>query len=178
MSTAVPKEIRDRIRQRIWDKADELGWSMLSDLDRTIWYENWSKDKDVGGALAHFMDPRKVRVYIKDSLLKPYLRGRLEDGAETALLAAGLGVGAAAIKGSYGKPHGRLLIDGKVVCWGNSRDWKSIVISVFERAYRLESGMPYAAVLIETGRTTNEGVREMIRDIGAKLQLTHVVWID
>jgi hypothetical protein len=177
MSMAVPKEIRDRIRQKIWEKADELDWSKMADLDRAAWYENWSKEKEVGGALAHFMDPRKVRVYIKDSLLKPYLRGRLEDGADKALLAVGLAKETSIIR-SYDKPHGRLLLDGKVVCWGNSRDWKSIVISVFERAYRLESGTPYAAVLIETGKTTNDGVRGMIKDVGTKLQLSHVVWIE
>lgn len=178
MSMAVPKEIRDRIQQKIWNKADELDWSRLSDPDRTMWYENWSKDKEVGGTLAHFMDARKVRVYIKDSLLKPYLRNRLEDGAEKALLAVGLGHDAAAIKKTYDKPHGRLLVDGKVVCWGNSRDWKAIVISVFERAYRLESGVPYAAVLIEGGKTTNAGIREMISTAGNKLGLLHTEWID
>ncbi|MHC6082986.1 hypothetical protein ACYT85_07045 [Ralstonia solanacearum] len=178
MSMAIPKEIRDQIRQKIWNKADELNWSRLSDFDRTTWYENWSKDKDVGGALAHFMDPRKVRVYIKDSLIKPYLRSRLQDGAEKALLAAGLSLDAVAVKKNYDKPHGRLLVDGKVICWGNSRDWKPIVISVFERAYRLDASVPYAAVLIETGKTANDGVREMIKDAGSKLQLSRVVWID
>ncbi|WP_458762513.1 hypothetical protein [Cupriavidus basilensis] len=178
MSMVMPKEIRDRIRQKIWDKADELDWSKLSDVDRTTWYENWSKDKDVGGALAHFMDPRKVRVYIKDSLLKPYLRSRLEDGTGKALLAVGLSQDAITIRKTYDKPHGRLMLDGKVICWGNSRDWKSIVISVFERAYRIDVGIPYAAVLIETGRTTNDGMRQMIKDAGEKLQLCHVVWID
>jgi hypothetical protein len=177
MSTAVPKEVRDRIRQRIWDKADELDWSRMADLDRTAWYENWSKEKEVGGALAHFMDPRKVRVYIKDSLLKPYLRGQLEDDAVNALLAVGLRKEDGTRK-SYEKPYGLFMCDGKIVCWGNSRDWKSIIISVFERAYRLDSGVPYAAVLIETGKTTNPGVREMIRAVGAKLGLSNIVWID
>jgi hypothetical protein len=177
MSMAVPKEVRDRIRRRIWDKADELDWLRMADLDRTAWYENWSKEKEVGGALAHFMDPRKVRVYIKDSLLKPYLRGQLEDGAENALLAVGLRKEAGVLK-SYEKPYGLLLADGKVVCWGNSRDWKSIVMSVFERAYRFESGAAHAAVLIETGKTTNDGMREMIKAVGVKLQLGHIVWID
>lgn len=178
MSTAVPKEIRDRIQQKIWDKADELDWSKLSDLDRTMWYENWSKEKEVGGALAHFMDARKVRVYIKDSLLKPYLRSRLEDGMERVMLAAGLGYGDLAVKKTYDKPHGRLLIDGKVICWGSSRDWKAIVISVFERAYRLDTGIPYAAVFVESGKTANPGVREMITTVGKKLGLQHTEWID
>jgi len=178
MSLTMPKDIRDRIRKKIWDRADELNWSGLSDVDRAVWYENWSKDKDVGGALAHFMDPRKVRVYIKDSLLKPYSRTRLEDGAEEVLLSVGLSRDVVVIKKTYDKPHGHLLTDGKVICWGNSRDWKSIVISVFERAYRTDSAVPFAAVLVESGRTTNDGIREMIKDIGAKLQLTHVMWID
>lgn len=178
MSMAVPKEIRDRIRQKIWDKADELDWSRLADLDRTAWYENWSKQKDVGGALAHFMDARKVRVYIKDSLLKPYLRSRHEDGAEKVLLTVGLAHDTSTFKKIYDKPHGRLLTDGKVICWGSSRNWKAIVISVFERAYSLERGVPYAAVLIEGGKTTDPGVREMISTAGRKLGLLHTEWID
>lgn len=177
MTMAVPKEIRDNIRQKIWGKADDLGWPGLSGLDRATWYENWSKDKDIGGVLAHFMDARKVRVYIKDSLLKPYLRTRLENGAEEIFFAAGLGQASAQVRSTYEKPHGRLLTDGKVICWGHSRDWKSIVISVFERAHRLESGNPYAAVLIETGRTTNAGVREMVSEVGKRLGLNRVVWV-
>ncbi|MCY1248789.1 hypothetical protein D9M72_622600 [compost metagenome] len=117
-------------------------------------------------------------MYIKDSLLKPYLRKQLEDGAENAMLAAGLSQAVATVKKTYNKPHGRLLIDGQIICWGNSRDWKSIVISVFERAYRLDAGIPYAAVLIETGKTKNDGARGMIKDIGVKLGIEHIVWID
>jgi len=178
MSMAVPKDIRDSIKKKIWDKADELGWAGLSDLDRANWYENWSKDKEIGEVLAHFMDPRRVRVYIKDSLLKPYLRSRLEDGAANVLLAAGLAQDGPPIRSTFEKPHGRLLFDGKIVCWGHSKDWKSILVSVFERAYRLESAIPYAAVLIETGRTTNSGVREMISEIGLRLGLDRVVWLE
>lgn len=178
MSMAVPKEIRDRVRKKIWDKADELNWSRMSDLDRATWYENWSKGKDIGELLAHFMDPRKVRVYIKDSLLKPYLRTRLEELTESAMLAVGLKFEDTSFKSAYDKPHGRLLVDGRVICWGNSRDWKSILISVYERSYRLDSGIPYAAVLVEGGKTTSFSTRELISGIGGKLGLIHVVWID
>ncbi len=59
MSMAVAKDVRDNIRKKIWDKADELGWPGLSDIDRATWYENWSKDKDIGGVLAHFMTPER-----------------------------------------------------------------------------------------------------------------------
>lgn len=178
MSAALPTDIRDRIRQKIWAKADELDWPRISDLERTAWYENWTKDKDVGGVLSHFMDARKVLVYIKDSLLKPYLRSRLKDGWERVLLVINMEEKEALFKNSYDKPHGRQLLDGRIICWGNSREWKSILISVFERAYQADTGIPYAAVLMETGKTTNVGMREMILDASRKLGLRHLAWID
>lgn len=178
MSAALPTDIRDRIKQKIWAKADELDWPRISDLERTSWYENWTKDKDVGGVLSHFMDARKIRVYIKDSLLKPYLRSRLQDGWGIVLLALSMDARDTTFKKSYEKPHGRQLLDDKIVCWGNSRDWKSVVISVFERSYRLSSATPYAAVLIETGKTTDAGTREMISAAGKGLGVDRVVWIE
>lgn len=89
----------------------------------------------MSGVLSHFMDARKVRVYIKDSLLKPYLRSRLQDDWERVLLAINMDEQEAIFRRAYNKPHGRQLFDGRVICWGNSREWKSILISVFERAY-------------------------------------------
>lgn len=178
MSAALPADIRERIRQKIWAQANELDWPRISDFERTVWYENWTKDKDVGGVLSHFMDARKVRVYIKDSLLKPYLRSRLQNGWESVLLAINLDASEAIIEKSYDKPHGRQLTDGKVICWGNSREWKSVLFSVFERAYKLDSGQPHAAVLVETGRTTSAGIREMVLDASNKLGLSHLAWID
>jgi len=178
MSAALPTDIRNSIRQKIWTRADELDWPRISDSERTAWYENWAKDKEVGGVLSHFMDVRRVRVYIKDSLLKPYLRSRLQDGLEQVLLAINLQEKGISFNKSYDKPHGRQLVDGRIICWGNSREWKSIIISVFERAYRIDIGIPYAAVLMETGKTTNVGVREMILDASQKLGLHQVTWID
>jgi hypothetical protein len=178
MSAALPTDIRDRIRQKIWAKADELDWPRISDLERATWYENWSKDKDIGGVLSHFMDARKVRVYIKDSLLKPYLRTRLQDGWEKVLLAIDMVEREGTFKKSYDKPHGRLLLDGRVICWGNSRDWKLILISVFERAYQLDTGVPYAVALVENGKATDAGIRELILAASQKLGVHHLVWID
>lgn len=42
----------------------------------------------------------------------------------------------------------------------------------------IDSGIPYAAVLIETGKTTNSGLREMILDASQKWGLRQFVWID
>lgn len=178
MSASVQKDIRDRIKQKIWDKADELNWSKLSDLDRATWYENWSKDKDIGGVLSHFMDARKIRVYIKDSLLKPYIRSRVENDWPAVATALAVPAGSNSHCRRFEKPHGVQLIDGRVISWGHSRDWKSILISVFERSYRIDSSSAYGAALVETGKTADTGLREMIRSAGQKLGIEKVVWVE
>ena len=48
---------------------------------------------------------------------------------------------------------------------------------IFRNVYKLELGIPYAAVLIETGRTTNEGMRNLITQMGKRLGLERVVWM-
>lgn len=177
MSLSLPKDIRTRIQDRIWAKADELDWTRLSDLERANWYENWSKDKDIGGVLAHFMDPRKVRVYIKDSLFKPYHRSRLQSDESRIFSILNVDTNVA-IEKYYSKPYGRLFADGRIICWGNSRDWKAIIMSVFERAWEAESSAGHAAALIETGKTSDSDVREMVRDIAKRLGLSVIVWLD
>jgi hypothetical protein len=178
MSGALPRDIRDHIKLKIWAKADEVDWQKISDIERAHWYENWSKDEEIGGVLAHFMDPRKVRVYIKDSLLKPYQCARLQQGVGKIFGALGLKRNELTIKKSFTKPHGCLLIDNRVICWGNSRYWKSVLFSVFERAYRTNSATPYAAALVETGNTNDEGVRAMVVDASRRLGLERLVWVE
>jgi len=177
MSKTLPPELRTEIQTKLWLKADQLGWLSLRDVDKASWYANWSKDKDVGGVLAHFMDPRKVRVYIKDSLLKPYHRSRLQDSLGIVLSSLGL-TDNVSFRRNYLKPHGRMTLDGRVLCWGNSRDWKNIILAAYERAYQHADSIPLAAVMIDTGNLTEVGTREMAATIGARLGLKHVLWVD
>ena len=67
----IPETIRDDLRDRLWGAADSLRWSTLPAAERAKHYELWTRDPAIGGRLGHFMDPRKVRVYIKDSLINP-----------------------------------------------------------------------------------------------------------
>jgi hypothetical protein len=177
MSKAVPAGLRSEIQKKIWSKADQLNWLGLPDVEKAVWYSHWSKANDIGGVLAHFMDPRKVRVYIKDSLLKPYHRSRLEDALDTVISTAGLTENVA-FQRAYLKPHGRMAVDGKIICWGNSRDWKDVVLAVYERAYQQPNGIPFAAVIFETGNTLDAGMRELVSTIGERLGLMQVRWVD
>jgi hypothetical protein len=75
--------------------------------------------------------------------------------------------------------HGRLdttLADGKVICWGLARDWKAILFAVFERAFLIPSGTPFAAVIMfPTGKVQQPEYRRMIETASARLGITRLV---
>ena len=173
----VPEDIRNQIRDQLWAVAEEIGWSDLSDVERARYYEMWTRDTAIGGRLGHFMDPRKVRVYIKDSLLKPYGRARLSETEHAVMSHLGLSSNEVFVQ-TYIKPHGRRMADGRIVCWGKSRDWKLILMAGFERAHETKNGRAHAIVLKETGKTTTGSVRALIRDAARRLGVDRLEWID
>lgn len=173
----MPEAIRDAIRDKLWTAAEDFGWSSLSDAERSEYYERWTKDASIGGQLAHFMDPRKVRVYIKDSLLKPYERSRLLETESEVWRALDLAPPENDAH-FYIKPHGRRLVDGKVVCWGKSRDWKLILMAVFERGRASFDHSAHAAVFIETGQTAEKARRQLVADAARRLGIAHLIWLD
>ena len=173
----IPDTIRDGMRTRLWAEADSLGWSTLPDAARAKHYELWTRDPETGGRLGHFMDPRKVRVYIKDSLIKPYERSRLsllENDVWRLLSFHDPGPPAE----RYVKPHGRRLPDGKIVCWGNSRDWKLLLMAVFERVHAQPGSEAFGAVLLESGRTSEHHQRRLVRAAASHLGIQKIAWLE
>lgn len=172
----IPDSTFKRLKEKLWATADQLCWPTLSDQDKSAFYEQWIRDPDVGGVLSRYLDTGNVRVYIKDTIMKPYGRERIKD---FALVAQSLSLAAdTAVADTFIKPHGRRLADGRVICWGLARDWKAIILAVFERAY-LAGGEPWAAVLMHpTGKYQQPDVRQMIDAAAAQLGLAKVLWHD
>lgn len=175
--TNVPSAVRDSLRDKLWEQCDDLGWSALTDQDRAILYEKWTRDPAIGGQLAHLMDARKVRVYIKDSLVKPYVREKLSlsDGDVWRLL--GLTARDQSVQ-SFIKPHGRRLLDGRVVCWGRSRDWKSVLMCAFERGNASRGYSAFGVVLIESGKTDSGRARALVHDAASRLGIQKLAWLE
>lgn len=173
----MPEEIRDGLRDKLWGTADDLGWASLNDSERSRYYEKWTKDPSIGGQLAHFMDPRMVRVYIKDSLIKPYERARLLASEAEIWRALAMDAPMTAAE-TFIKPHGCRLDDGRIICWGKSRDWKLVLMAVFERGRSLHEGRPFGAVLLETGKTSSDGVRNLVKDASSRLGIEKLAWLD
>ena len=173
----IPDGIRADIKDRLWGAADSLRWSALSDAERAKYYELWTRDPAIGGRLGHFMDPRRVRVYIKDSLIKPYERSRLSLLENDVWRLLSLPAPESPAE-RYVKPHGRRLSDGKIVCWGKSRDWKLILMAVFERSHARPGSEAFGAVLLESGRTSEERQRRLIQEAASRLGIKRLAWLE
>ena len=173
----IPDETCTRLKNRLWAVADKLNWPTLSDPQKSALYEDWMRDGDIGGILSRYIAPGNVRVYIKDTIMKPYGRERIkEPGPVLTALSIPLTVD---VSETYIKPHGRRLADGRVICWGLSRDWKAIVLAVFERAYLGPSATAYAAVIMyPAGKCRQPVYRRMIEIAAEKMGIQHLVWYD
>lgn|GEM_PF-716083 len=177
----VPDEVRVGLRQQLWALADELGWATLAWTEKTTYYEAWTRDTKVGGLLGNYLDQRRIRVYIKDTLMKGYGRSRLAD-PESVLRVLRLACGAdetADVTLEYERPHGRLLRDGRVIVWADAKDWKAVLMALHERAFSASPGRPFAAVLLSSsGRFQEEEFRKMAKSAADKLGVERLLWLD
>ena len=175
--TSISPALRDNLRDKLWRQCDDLGWMSLQDVERARYYELWTRDASIGGQLAHVMDARKVRVYIKDSLVKPYVRARLSLNENEVWRLLGLTSVDRSVH-AYIKPHGRRTDDGRVIGWGRSRDWKSILMAVFERGREHSSFKSFGVVLLESGKTETEQSRKLVREAAQRLGIEKLAWLD
>lgn len=171
-----PDGIRSEIRDKLWAEADKLRWLSLSAADKARYYSIWTETTEIGGRLAGFMDPRQVRVYIKDTLLKSYARERTSDAKRILrILALSEDVQVAEI---YIKPHGRRLLDGRQIAWSRASAWKATLMALHQRSF-VNSGVPFAAVLSESsGKFSSLSERALVEDASAKLRIQKLIWLD
>lgn len=174
---SLPEDVRKEVRERVWRTAGEIRWRDLSKDERSRHYDEWAQDPDIGQVLARYIDPGEVRHYIKDTIIKPYARAELGDLSRPARV---LQIPPdTSFAESYIKPHGRRLADGRVFCWGQAKDWKSVLMAAYERAFQARNARPYGVVLLNAAQTLAEPrLREMVEDIAKRLGIERVVWLD
>jgi hypothetical protein len=173
---SLPKEPRDLVRARLWELAERLHWESMTNVQKTLLYDQWTEDPQIGGILSRFIDKSQVRVYIKDTLLKGFSRARLSSSGKP-LKALGIEAPYEATE-QYIKPHGLALTDGRVVCWGRAEDWRQIILSVFERSYDNVGLKPYGVVLFRATRKRAQKHREMVAEAASRLGVPHITWVD
>lgn len=173
----VPSEVRTEIRQRLWEAADTLGWHTLTWVEKSPLYEGWTKDVSIGGVLSRYMDQRQVRVYIKDTLMKGYVRNRQND-LEHILRIVGLD-SKPVVTELYQRPHGVCLDASLLLCWGSADEWKLILTAIHERGYEMPGSRLCAVVLLNAlGRFHQLDTRAMVEDAAKKLLIERVCWVE
>jgi hypothetical protein len=176
----IPDGVRFGMRQKLWAVADAVDWARLTWVEKSAYYEAWTRDPEVGGNLGHYMDQSQVRVYIKDTIMKGYGMSRLADpsGVMRVLGLSGNAEEAVTVAAEYERPHGRRLSDGRVIAWGKASDWKAILMSIHERAFEAREGRPYGAVLSSSvGRFTEDDTRRLVADAAKRLGIERLVWM-
>ena len=173
----IPKEIRAEIRDYLWVEADRINWASLSTGEKSRLYTQWTESRDVGGKLGAYMDPRQIRVYLKDTLLKSYTRERMAD-PRPIFRVLEIEPGVDCVQ-TFIKPHGRELRDGRVIAWSRATEWKLTLLAVFERAFGRAGLTSYAAVLLETStRHADIESRKVVEAAAERLGIQHVAWLD
>ncbi|RVM09365.1 hypothetical protein [Sinorhizobium meliloti] len=171
---SVPDMVRREIKEMLWSEADRLDWPSLSASDKSRYYGIWTETKEVGGRLSLYMDPRQVRVYIKDTLLKPYTR-EASANHDLAFRVLGIGTDTQPVS-TYIKPHGRLLDDDRQIAWSKASEWKATLMALHERAF--ERGIPYGAVLTHAGsKFSTDDDRRVVEVAASKLGIERIVWL-
>ena len=172
----VPGGVRVPIRKRLWAIADDIAWQSLPVPSKTTYYESWTRDPEIGGVLERYMDRRRVRVYLKDTIMKNYGQSRLADPSRPCRV-LDLGTDVHMVE-TYEKPHGRRLADGRVICWGRADDWKNVLMAIHERSFP-GSRDPFGVVFMSaTGKYHQEDTRAIVADAASKLGIERVVWLD
>ena len=68
----VPAHVRDSVVRRVLRDAQKAGWENLSQQAKAQWYDRWMSEDAVGGIIAGYVGPTRVRVWLKDGPLKHY----------------------------------------------------------------------------------------------------------
>jgi hypothetical protein len=173
----VPSDIRNQVRDRVWREAREIGWIEMSLPDKATQYSHWVSDPEVGGLLARFMEPRAIRVYLKDTIVKQFVVSERRDST-LARVALRIAEGAEIVR-EYEKPSGIAFSDGKVIAWGRADDWKTIVTAMHERLFGRPGLVSHGVVFAKAvPRYQQAPQRALVEDAARKLGIQSVVWID
>lgn len=173
----MPEGVRKQVGSRLWAMADAAGWDTLNPTSKAVLYQRWTDDPEIGGVLVHYMSRARVRVYLKDTLLKNYTRSRLAD-EKRPLRALGLGSPTAS-RETFEKPYGVLLQDGRMIAWGGAEEWRHVILALYERAYGKPGTSIWGMALLKAGgRFREPAVRAMVEGAAHALGIPRVVWLE
>jgi len=130
----LPENPRQEIVRRVREMADKADWCHLKIHERSALYRQWCNDPTIGGELAKLGGPDSVRVFLKDTVIKQYLKEKrpvLKD------LLKQMGLECKRVTREYEKPEAQLCDNRRLYTLAVAKEWRVAIFSAFERAHDL-----------------------------------------
>jgi len=168
-------EVKREVERHVHQVADELDWPHLNIEQKKIHYEAWTNDEDIGGRLRQVIDPGKVRVYLKDTIMKRYFRNQrpcLPDFLRSLSVAYG------SITQTFIKPEALLSSSHDLFTLTVAKEWKVAVMSAYERGFEVKHLRRNVVFVLEhtSGRFVDQSYKDLINTAGAKLGV-EIRWV-
>ncbi len=170
------QDIKKAITERLHEIADEADWQHLTITQKSEYYTAWTNDPEIGGKLSQVIDEGSVRVYLKDTIIRSYSRSqRLSIKKLVSSLPS---VACDEVTKEFIKPQAVLCDDKNLYTIAAARDWKTALLSAFERG--CEEGNLQRNIVFFTkhtrGRFVDESYRDLISAAAKRLDI-EVFWV-
>lgn len=76
MANKLPKDIAEQVRAKIYERADEFGYTGRSRTENSQFMDDLIDDPEIGGIIKSFYPAERIRTYIKDAVLNAYTKAR------------------------------------------------------------------------------------------------------
>ncbi len=168
-------DIKEEVSQRVYDIADEVDWAHLTIPQRQKYYEAWTTDPEIGGKLSQVMDQTRIRVYLKDTVMKNYSRDKRP---KLQSLITSMSLPCVRVTQEFIKPQAVLCDGNKLYTVAAAKEWKIALLSAFERGCEVRNLRENVVFFIEhtTGRFVDREYRDLI-DSAAKRLEVKVFWL-
>lgn len=170
-----PTEVKAMVAQRVHATADSVDWTHLTITQKQSYYEAWTADPEIGGALASIIDPGRVRVYLKDTVMKSYRRAQRKTIQQ---LLASMSIDCDSVIREFIQPEGVLCEGTHLYTVAVAREWKGALMSVYERQYEIGRVQTNIVFFTEhtAGRFIDRSYRDLIQSAAQRLGVT-IHWV-
>ena len=82
MPISLPENVREQIRERVYEKADEANYLAQSRADNGSFMNALVRNPEIGGVLRDYMPEGRIKTYIKDAVLNRYAKDKRAEALE------------------------------------------------------------------------------------------------
>jgi hypothetical protein len=168
-------DMKQTVARRLYDIADKIDWTHLTIPQRQKYYEIWTNDPQIGGVLRQVMEVSRIRVYLKDTIMRTYSR---QQRPTILTLLSSMSISCNHIVREYVKPQAILCDKNKLYTLAAAKEWKIAIMSAFERGCEVRTTSKNIVFFNDhvTGRFVDKEYKDLIEAAAKRLDI-EVQWL-